>query len=78
MEGKEWKFMAPSPQGFALKMLEGRTSVEIKTKKSDEDDASRKIIVFSATRANNRNGQTWFDATLVYRFNGCNRRSYNL
>ena len=21
--------------------------------------------------------QTWFDATLVYRFNECNRRSYN-
>ena len=25
----------------------------------------------------NHDSKTWFDATLVYRFNDCNRRSYN-
>ena len=64
MEVKEWKFMAPSPLGFALKMLEGKTSVEIKRKKFDEDEVSRKITIFSATRANNRNGRL-FDGTIT-------------
>ena len=33
--------------------------------------------IYTSTRLRIVIQQTWFDATLVYRFNECNRRSYN-
>ena len=34
--------------------------------------------IYESSQGNQVDNQTWFDATLVYRFNECNRRSYNL
>ena len=33
--------------------------------------------IYESSQGNQVDNQTWFDATLVYRFNECNRRSYN-
>ena len=33
--------------------------------------------IYLSSHGNQVDNQTWFGATLVYRFNECNRRSYN-
>ena len=36
------------------------------------------LKIYLSSHGNQENNETWFDATLVYRFNECNRRSYNV
>ena len=61
------------------KIVQKRKSTSGANEPSHENESLRLYLngMLSQSQKVNIKVHTWFDATLVYRFNECNRRSYN-
>ena len=61
------------------KIVQKRTSTSGANEPSHENESLRLYLngMLSYNLESHIKVHTWFDATLVYRFNECNRRSYN-